>query len=265
MHELITNIPVFWLTVIAGGACFLSTSIGSSFVFLFKNLNQKYLTALLAFAGGVMIASSFFSLINPAIDACEEKNLPAFLFISLGFFIGGAFIIISSKILDKFFTMDKFTTHKGLKRGIMLTSSMTLHNIPEGMAVGVAFGALASTSTTAGILSAFMLAVGIAIQNIPEGASVSIPLRREGVSATKSFFIGSASGLVEFIFAPLAFLACYAVGSILPFLLAFAAGTMIAVAVCELLPEAVEHNKNRAILFLTLGFVTMAILDLALG
>jgi len=265
MHDFITNIPIFWLTIISGGLCFLCTSLGSSFVYIFKNFNQKHLTALLAFAGGVMIASSFFSLINPAIESCEENNLPAFLFISLGFFIGGAFIIISSKILDKFFTIDKFTTHKELKRSIMLTSSMTLHNIPEGMAIGVAFGALIGVESTASLISAFMLAVGIAIQNIPEGASVSIPLRREGVSTTKSFFIGSASGFVEFIFAPLSFLLCFVVGSILPFLLAFAAGTMIAVAVCELLPEAVSYSKNRAILYLTLGFVVMAILDLALG
>jgi ZIP family zinc transporter len=213
----------------------------------------------------LLIASSFFSLINPAIEVCEEKNLPTVLFISLGFFVGGAFIIISSKILDNFFKFDKYAKHSGIKRSIMLTSSMTIHNIPEGMAIGVAFGALAGIDNTASLVSTFMLAIGIAIQNIPEGASVSIPLHRDGVPVVKSFFIGSASGFVEFLFAPLAFLLCYMVSNLLPFLLAFAAGTMIAVAVCELLPEAVSHSKNRAILFLTLGFVTMAILDLALG
>ena len=265
MHNLLTDIPIFWLTVIAGSLCWFCTSFGAGFVYFFRNNNQKYLTALLAFAGGVMIASSFFSLINPAIDVCEEKNLPTALFISLGFFVGGAFIIISSKILDRFFNFDKFSKHSRFKRSIMLTSSMTLHNIPEGMAIGVAFGALAGAGDMASLMSAFMLAVGISIQNIPEGASVSIPLHRDGLTATKSFLIGSASGFVEFIFAPLAFLLCYLASNVLPFLLAFSAGTMIAVAVCELLPEAVSHSKNRAILFLTVGFVVMAILDLALG
>lgn len=265
MLEWLAQVPVFWLCVIASLLCFLCTTFGASFIYLFKNLGHKYLTAILAFSGGVMIASSFFSLITPAIETCEEQNIPAFLFISLGFFIGGSFIIISSKILDKYFSTKNIMAKSSFKRSIMLTTSITLHNIPEGMAVGVAFGSLASGSTTAGIVSAFMLAVGIGIQNIPEGASVSLPLKREGISNHKAFLLGSMSGIVEPIVAPLAFLACYFISGILPFLLSFAAGTMIAVAVCELLPEAVSISKNRAILYLNLGFVIMAILDLALG
>lgn len=257
----IASISTFWLCVIGGFICFICTAIGAGLVFIFKNFNQKYLTIILAFSGGVMIASSFFSLIVPAIKTCEEQNLPAFLFITLGFFVGGSFIIFSSKILDKFFSQSNYLNKHGFRRCVMLTSSITLHNIPEGMAVGVAFGSLVN-STTAGIISAFMLAVGIGIQNIPEGASITIPLKREGLPAKKCFSIGLLSGLVEPIFAPIAFGLCFFISGILPFLLSFAAGTMIAVAVCELLPEAVAISKNRSILFLTIGFAFMALLDL---
>lgn len=264
MLDGIACIPTFWLCVIGGFICFLCTTLGAGFVFIFKNFSQKYLTIILAFSGGVMIASSFFSLIIPAIQTCEQQSLPAFLFITLGFFVGGTFIIISSKILDRFFTQTNYINRSGFKRSIMLTASITLHNIPEGMAVGVAFGSLLNP-TPSGIISAFMLAIGIGIQNIPEGASVALPLKREGVSTKKAFSMGILSGIVEPIFAPIAFCLCFFISGILPFLLSFAAGTMIAVAVCELLPEAVAISKNRSIFFLTIGFVLMALLDLVFG
>jgi len=257
------KVATIFLCIIAGLVCWGCTTLGASAVFLVNKLQGKTIAILLSLSAGVMISASFFSLLNPAVEMCEKQNLPAFLFVALGFFVGGSFIVFSSKILDRFFEYDKFAGHKGLKKSIMLASSITLHNIPEGMAVGVAFGALTAGTAQTSVMSAFMLAIGIGIQNIPEGASVSLPLRMQGVSKGKSFLTGMMSGVVEPIFAPIAFLVCSFVSSILPFLLSFGAGTMIAVATCELVPEAVHWSKHRAILFLTLGFVIMALLDLA--
>ena len=257
------SLPPIWQCVIGAMFCFVCTTVGASLVFLFKNKKQEHLTTLLSLAGGIMIASSFFSLLTPAIETCETNNLPIFLYVAIGFLVGGLFIVLSDKILDKFFCLEKFSKHRTFKKSIIFVGSITFHNIPEGMAVGVAFGSLTFGGDVTTVAGAFMLAFGIGIQNIPEGAAVALPLKAQGISTKKSFFIGMSSGIVEPIFALLSFALCVYASSILPFLLSFAAGAMVAVACCELIPEAVKNGKNKATIFLTIGFFIMALLDTA--
>ena len=190
----------------------------------------------------------------------------AWLLPATGFATGGLFVILSDKFLDKVLKARKNSRNAiSLKRSILLVSAITIHNIPEGMAIGVAFGGLASGTPGMTLIAAIMLAVGIGIQNFPEGAAVALPLRNEGFSRFKSFMYGQASGLVEPISAVIGVVLVLTVRSILPFLLAFAAGAMLAVAARELLPESIQENKNLATLGLIAGFAIMMILDVALG
>ena len=261
MYESLAPI---WQCVIGALFCFLCTTTGASLVFFFRKHNEDKMSSILALAGGIMIASSFFSLLSPAIETCEQNDLPIYLFVAIGFLVGGLFIVLSDKILDKFFNLEKFSKHKTFKKSVIFVGSITFHNIPEGMAVGVAFGSLTLGADVTTIGAAFMLAFGIGIQNIPEGTAVALPLKAQGISTRKSFFIGMLSGIVEPIFALLAFLLCVYVSSILPFLLSFAAGAMVAVACCELIPESVKNGKNKATILLTIGFFVMALLDTTL-
>lgn len=258
------GLPPIWQCVIGAMFCFLCTTIGASLVFFLRSNDSKKLSGVLALAGGIMIASSFFSLLMPAIEECEAKDLPIYLFVATGFLIGGIFIVLSDKILDRFFNIQRFSRHRAFKRSIIFAGSITFHNIPEGMAIGVAFGSLTLGADVASITSAFMLALGIGLQNIPEGVAVSLPLKVQGVKPRKAFFVGMLSGIVEPIFAILAFLLCVYVGTILPLLLSFAAGAMVAVATCELIPEAVQNGKNKATVFMVIGFFIMALLDTCL-
>lgn len=242
------------------------TALGALVVCFFKEVNRKVLNTILGFSAGVMIAASFWSLISPAIDLSEELGYIAWLLPAIGFAIGGLFVLLSDRFLDKVLRNRKNTRNAdSLKRSILLVSAITIHNIPEGMAVGVAFGGIASGVPGMTLIGALMLAIGIGIQNFPEGAAVSLPLRNEGFSRFKSFMIGQASALVEPISAVIGVVLVLAVRSILPFLLSFAAGAMIAVAARELLPESVKENKNLATLGLICGFVLMMVLDVALG
>ena len=190
----------------------------------------------------------------------------AWILPAIGFATGGLFVLLSDKFLDKVLKARKNSRNAiSLKRSILLVSAITIHNIPEGMAIGVAFGGLASGTPGMTLIAAIMLAVGIGIQNFPEGAAVALPLRNEGFSRFKSFMYGQASGLVEPISAVIGVVLVLTVRSILPFLLAFAAGAMLAVAARELLPESIQENKNLATLGLIAGFAIMMILDVALG
>lgn len=242
------------------------TALGSLVVCFFKEMNKKVLNTVLGFSAGVMIAASFWSLISPAIDLSEELGYIAWVLPTIGFIVGGLFVLLSDKFLDR--ALKNKQGLKGadsLKRSILLVSAITIHNIPEGMAVGVAFGGIASGVPGMTLIGAIMLAVGIGIQNFPEGAAVSLPLRNEGFSRFKSFMIGQASALVEPISAILGVILVLGVRSVLPFLLSFAAGAMLAVVARELLPESVKENKNLATLGLICGFTIMMILDVALG
>lgn len=242
------------------------TALGSLVVCFFKEVNKKVLNTILGFSAGVMIAASFWSLLAPAIDLSIELGYVGWLLPALGFIIGGLFVLLSDQFLDKVLkTRKNLKNADSLRRSILLVSAITIHNIPEGMSIGVAFGGLASGVPGMTLIGGIMLAIGIGIQNFPEGAAVSLPLRKEGYSRTKSFMFGQASALVEPISAVIGVILVLTIRSILPFLLAFAAGDMIAVAARELLPESVKESKNLATLGLICGFVLMMVLDVALG
>ncbi len=242
------------------------TALGAFIVCFFKEVNKKVLNTILGFRAGVMIAASFWSLLTPAIDLSSELGYIVWLLPALGFIVGGLFVLLSDRFLDKVLKNRKSLRNAdSLKRSILLVAAITIHNIPEGMAVGVAFGGIANGVPGMTLVGAVMLAIGIGIQNFPEGAAVSLPLRNEGFSRFKSFMVGQASALVEPISAIIGVILVLTIRSILPFLLSFAAGAMIAVAARELLPESVKENKNLATLGLIFGFTLMMVLDVALG
>lgn len=249
------------------------TALGAATVVFFSSPNQKFLNLMLGFASGVMIAASFWSLLQPAIERAEAMNgLPAYLVATIGFLLGAAFMWGSDKVVT--YTRNRANNTIGkqnekLNRIIMLVLSITLHNIPEGLAVGVAFGALAGGEyTTEALLGAVSVAIGIGLQNFPEGAAVSLPLRREGYSRKKSFLLGQSSGMVEPVAGVLGALLVVYVEPILPYALAFAAGAMILVAVHELIPECQRNQKAQpyiATMGIVLGFAVMMLLDVMLG
>lgn len=246
------------------------TALGAALVFIFKTINKKVLNGMLGFAAGVMIAASFWSLLAPAIEMAEETSTPAWIPAAVGFLAGGAFLWGVDKLLPHLHIGSPIEEAEGIKTGwqrsILLVLAITLHNIPEGLAVGVAFGAIAANLPSASLAGAMALALGIGIQNFPEGAAVSIPLRREGLSRTKSFIYGQASGIVEPIAGVLGALAVIVMKPILPYALSFAAGAMIYVVVEELIPEAQqERNTDIATIGAMIGFTVMMVLDVALG
>ena len=242
------------------------TALGSLVVCFFKEVNKKVLNKILGFSAGVMIAASFWSLLSPAIDLSTELGYIVWLLPATGFIIGSLFVLLSDRFLDNVLKNRKnLRNADSLRKSILLISAITIHNIPEGMAIGVAFGGIASGVPGMTVIGALMLAIGIGIQNFPEGAAVSLPLRNEGFSRFKSFMFGQASALVEPISAVIGVILVLTIRSILPFLLSFAAGAMIAVAARELLPESITENKNLATLGLIFGFVLMMVLDVALG
>jgi ZIP family zinc transporter len=217
------------------------TALGAGLVFFFRSINRKVLDGMLGFAAGVMIAASYWSLLAPAIEMAEESSLPAWVPATTGFLLGGAFLWLVDAILPHLHIGFPTEEAEGIKtswhRSILLVLAITLHNFPEGLAVGVAFGALSAGLPAATLAGAVALALGIGIQNFPEGAAVSVPLRREGMSRLKSFFYGQLSGVVEPFAGVLGAAAVLLMRPILPYALAFAAGAMIYVVVEELIPE----------------------------
>jgi len=246
------------------------TALGAGLVFFFRTINRKVLDAMLGFAAGVMIAASYWSLLAPAIEMAEESSGPAWIPATVGFLLGGVFLWTADKILPHLHLGFPMAEAEGLKtswqRSVLLVLAITLHNIPEGLAVGVAFGALASDISAASLAGAIALALGIGIQNFPEGAAVSVPLRREGMSRLKSFWYGQLSGAVEPIAGVIGAAAVILIKPILPYALAFAAGAMIYVVVEELIPESqLDKNTDVATMGAMGGFAVMMTLDVALG
>jgi ZIP family zinc transporter len=246
------------------------TALGAAFVFFFKSINRKVLDGMLGFAAGVMIAASYWSLLAPAIEMAEEGNLPAWIPATVGFLMGGFFLYLIDKILPHLHLGFPLKEAEGIKTGwhrsVLLVMAITLHNIPEGLAVGVAFGALASDLPSATLAGAIALALGIGIQNFPEGTAVAVPLRREGLTRLKSFWYGQLSGVVEPIAGVLGAFAVILIKPLLPYALAFAAGAMIYVVVEELIPESqLEKNTDIATMGAMAGFAVMMTLDVALG
>ena len=263
--ELSPVIQAFLATLFTWGV----TMLGASIVFFFREVKKEIMDALLGFSAGVMIAASFWSLLSPAIDMANSMNMISWLVVFLGFFSGGLLLFLGDKLYDlmqkKGEKKDNTTSHK-LKRCLMLVFSITLHNIPEGLVIGVAFGSLAYSLEGSTLASALTLALGIGLQNFPEGSAVSLPLRREGYSRKKAFFFGQLSGIVEPIAAVIGAILVLKIQTLLPFLLAFAAGAMIYVVVEELIPESQSNKKKDLMaLFTLIGFSIMMILDVALG
>jgi ZIP family zinc transporter len=270
---------IFWLqeqspiiqSLIATCFTWFVTALGASFVFFFKGINRKFLDAMMGFAAGVMIAASFWSLLAPAIEMAEMDDQVAWIPAAIGFMAGGIFIFGLDKLIPHLHIEFPTETAEGVKtnwhRSILLVSAITLHNIPEGLAIGVAFGAVeAAGMNTATFSGALALAIGIGIQNFPEGLAVSMPLRREGFSKWKSFVYGQFSGFVEPIAAVIGAVAVMSIEPALPYALSFAAGAMIFVVVEELIPESQLHgNTDLATMGVLLGFTVMMILDVAFG
>ncbi len=245
------------------------TALGAAMVFFFRSIQRRVLNGMLGFAAGVMIAASFWSLLAPAIDMAQELAIPAWLPALAGFLLGGAFLWGVDQILPHLHAGLPIQAAEGLRtswqRSILLILAITLHNIPEGLAVGVAFGAVAAGIPSAALGGAIALAIGIGLQNFPEGTAVSIPVRGEGLSRWKSFVYGQASGLVEPIAAVIGAAGVLAMRPILPYALAFAAGAMIYVVVEELIPEAQMEETHFSTIGALLGFAVMMFLDVALG
>lgn len=251
--------------------CFtwLVTALGAATVFFFRQVNRKLLDGMLGFAAGVMIAASYWSLLAPAIQMTRDANgAPVWLPAAIGFLAGGAFIRAIDFFLPHlhlgFPTSEAEGVQTQWKRSILLVLAITLHNFPEGLAVGVAFGAAAADFSSATLAGAVALAIGIGIQNFPEGLAISVPLHSTGMSRLKSFGYGQASALIEPVAGVIGAAAVLLVTPILPYALAFAAGAMIFVVVEELIPESqLEKNTDIATSGAMLGFVTMMILDVA--
>jgi ZIP family zinc transporter len=256
--------------LLATGFTWGMTAIGAAAVFLARDLSRRMLDFMLGFAAGVMIAASYWSLLAPAIEMSEGQSLPAWVPAVVGFLLGGIFLRGVDLVLPHLHLGYPTSEAEGIKtswhRSVLLVMAITLHNIPEGLAVGVAFGAVATGDPSASLGAAIALALGIGIQNLPEGTAVSVPLRREGLSQWKSFWYGQLSGVVEPIAGVLGVLVLLIARPILPYALAFAAGAMIFVVVEEVIPEAQRSgNTHPATTGAMLGFTVMMLLDVALG
>lgn len=246
------------------------TAAGAAIVFLFKDIDRKVLDAMLGFAAGVMIAASFWSLLAPSIEMAKNVGMIPWVPPLIGFLLGGLFLFATDKILPHLHLGKKRSEAEGInttwKRSVLLVLAITLHNIPEGLAVGVAFGALAYDLPSATMAGAIALALGIGIQNFPEGTAVSVPLRREGMKRSKAFMYGQLSGVVEPIAGVIGAATVLIARPLLPYALAFAAGAMIFVVVEELIPESQQQkNTDIATLGTLVGFMVMMTLDVALG
>lgn len=257
------------MAMLGTGFTFLVTALGAGMVFLVKDdINPSMQKGFLGFASGVMMAASVWSLLIPAIDMAEEQGKlgwpPAFI----GFLLGGGFLFLLDRLLPHLHPGAKTPegTHTdSFRRSTMLVLAVTMHNIPEGMAVGLAFGLAAQGGSTATLSAAIALAIGIGLQNFPEGAAISLPLKKEGLSKKKSFFYGAASGFVEPVAGLVGVLLAATVQGIMPWMLAFAAGAMIYVVVEELIPESQTGHSHTGTWGAMIGFALMMLLDVALG
>lgn len=273
MFEFFVGLPPVVQALFATLFTWGMTGAGAALVFVAKNVPRKLLDAMLGFAAGVMIAASFWSLLAPAIELSEAGSLPSWVPPAIGFIVGGIFLRLLDRVLPHLHPGLPMSEVEGIenswRRSVLLISAITLHNIPEGLAIGVAFGAvgvgLGEGVPAATLGGAIALAIGIGLQNFPEGTAVSFPLRREGMGRGKSFFYGQLSGVVEPISAVIGAAAVLIAQPILPYALAFAAGAMIFVVAEELIPEAKRGSPDIAALSLMVGFTVMMMLDVALG
>lgn len=270
MFHWFENLNPVFQALLAGIFTWGVTAAGAAGVFTARKFSQKTLDSMLGFAAGVMIAASFWSLLAPAIEMSEDHRYGPWMPAALGFLAGAAFLRVVDKILPHLHIGFRMDESEGIKtswqKSTLLVTAITLHNIPEGLAIGVAFGAVATGLPSATLPAAVALAIGIGIQNFPEGFAVSVPLRREGMSRLKSFWYGQLSAIVEPMAAMIGAGAVLVAKPLLPYALAFAAGAMIFVVVEEVVPESQRNNNtDLATTGTILGFLVMMILDVALG
>lgn len=256
--------------LLATGFTWAMTTLGASLVFLRREPSKRLLDFLLGFAAGVMIAASYWSLLAPAIEISEGMDIPSWVPATVGFLLGGVFLRAVDQLLPHLHLGLPMEKSEGMKtswrRTTLLVLAITLHNIPEGLAVGVAFGAAAAGFPAATVAAAVALAIGIGIQNLPEGMAVSMPLRREGLSERRSFWYGQISGMVEPAAGVLGAAFVLVAQPILPYALSFAAGAMVFVVVEEVIPESQQGgNTDLATMGAMIGFAVMMVLDVALG
>ncbi|MEJ5226757.1 ZIP family metal transporter [Thermodesulfovibrio sp.] len=268
IENYINTLSPISLALFAGFFTWTLTAFGASLVFFFKNVSRKILDTALGFAAGVMIAASFWSLLDPAIEMAQNFPIPSWIPPASGFVLGALFLRLIDMLLPHLHFQSPIEKAEGIKtsfrRTTLLVFAVTLHNIPEGLAIGVSFGAHALEPSSVTLLSSIVLAFGIGIQNIPEGFAISMPLRGEGFSRGKSFFYGQLSGFVEPLFAVLGVLLVEIMQNFLPYALGFAAGAMIFITVEELIPESQRNgNSDLATAGLIIGFTLMMILDVA--
>jgi ZIP family zinc transporter len=270
MMEYFYSLPPIMQALLATCFTWMMTALGAASVFLIREMSRKVLDGMLGFAAGVMIAASYWSLLAPAIEMSEGKDLPAWFPPMVGFLAGGVFLRGVDRVLPHLHIGFPREEAEGIKtswqRSTLLVLAITLHNIPEGLAVGVAFGSVAAGLPAASMGAAVALALGIGMQNFPEGIAVSVPLRREGMSRRKSFWYGQLSGMVEPIAGVIGAAAVLVSEPLLPYALSFAAGAMIFVVVEEVIPESQRGgNTDLATLGAMLGFAAMMVLDVGLG
>lgn len=270
MLELFLSLSPVLQALMATTFTWWVTALGAATVFLTGEMNRRLLDAMLGFAGGVMLAASYWSLLAPALEIAQGLALPAWVPAASGFVLGAGFVWGVDKLLPHLHPGLALESAEGLKttwqRSVLLVLAITLHNIPEGLAVGVAFGAVGLGLPAASLSAALALAVGIGLQNFPEGVAVAAPLRREGLSRLRSFWYGQLSAVVEPVAGVLGALFALRVQPLLPYALSFAAGAMIFVVVEEVIPSSQQGgNVDLAALGLVLGFVIMMVLDVALG
>ena len=268
MIRILEHNPVL-LALVGTGFTFLATALGAAMVYFIKNeVNPSIQRSFLGFAAGVMIAASVWSLLQPSIDMAAEQNMISWLPAAGGFVLGGVFLFILDHLLPHLHPDSKEPEgiSSSLRRTTMLVLAVTLHNIPEGLAVGLAFGLAANSQSAAAMSGAIALAIGMGLQNFPEGAAISLPLRKEGLSRTKSFVYGALSGIVEPIAGVIGVLLAGGIVRLMPWMLSFAAGAMIYVVVEELIPEAhMDEHTHAGTIGAMLGFAIMMVLDVALG
>lgn len=265
MLSFLLSVHPIFLAFFAGCFTFFITLLGSALVLIFKKMNSCFLNVMLALSAGIMISASFFSLLNPAIEIADNFHFHTWFIVLSGFMIGGIFLYMGDVFIDYLSCYYSFPSH--MKRAILLFSSITLHNIPEGLVLGVAYGSiLFSNNPMATILSALCLTIGIAIQNFPEGSAISLPLYKDGFSIKKSFLLGSLSAIVEPIFAVLGAILVTSVQVLLPFIMSFTAGAMFFVVLMEILPELFQQKKrNFFSIMVMIGFSIMMVLEIVLG
>lgn len=255
----LSTFPPFVLLLLASVFTYLLTALGAAVVFCFNSVHKRPLDIMLSISAGLMTAAAIWSLFIPATTLADELWHNSWLFPTLGFVAGGLFITLGNLILER-----KLPDAAPHKRRIMIMTIMPLHNIPEGLAVGVGFSALAMGIDGCSLSSALIIALGIGIQNFPDGVTVSVPLYRDGYSKTKSFLISQSTGIMEFFAAILGYFTTLAVRNILPITLAFAAGAMLTLVISELIPDIAPENRNLGTFGFLLGFIIMMILDLAI-